>query len=219
MSHPESTPSQVRPITGHDSSGSWIPIRRLNNRHRPDVLRHLLALSPDDRYLRFEHIAADEQVQRYVDQLDFERDEIFGVFNRRLELVAMAHLAFDGGTEGLPADTAEFGVSVATHLRGRGVGQRLFAHAALHARNRGVHTLVVHALSENAPMLRIARSAGAAIERSGGEARARVKLAPDTLATRVGALVDEGVAGVDYGIKRQVQRVDRLVSAIAGSYT
>ena len=31
---------------------------------------------------------------RYVDGLDFELDEVFGVFNRRLEIVALAHLAF-----------------------------------------------------------------------------------------------------------------------------
>lgn len=216
MSYPENTSSPGGPAPARDGGGPWIPIRRLGSRHRQQVLRHLLALGPGDRYLRFEHIATDEQVQRYVDQLDFERDEIFGVFNRRLQLVAMAHLAFDAVAGGLPADSAEFGVSVAAHLRGRGVGQRLFAHAALHARNRGVHTLLVHALNENAPMLRIARSAGATIERSGGEARARVKLAPDTLATRVGALVEEGAAGVDYGIKRGAQRVDRLVAAITG---
>jgi hypothetical protein len=55
---------------------------------------HLLALPPPDRYLRFGYAASDEQIGRYVDQLNFERDELFGIFNRKLELIAMAHLAF-----------------------------------------------------------------------------------------------------------------------------
>lgn len=215
------TPESVRPAgtpatsaAGH-SRYAWVPIRSLTERDRPAVLRHLLALNERDRYLRFGQLATDEQVQRYVDHLDFERDEIFGIFNRRLDLVAMAHLAYgavDGGAEA----AAEFGVSVASHLRGRKVGERLFAHAELHARNRGVHTLVVHALSENAPMLRIARRAGATVERQGSESQALVHLPPDNLASHVEALVEEGAAGLDYSLKRQVHRVDQLLSALVG---
>jgi hypothetical protein len=36
-----------------------------------------------DRYLRFGYPANDEQIRRYVDQLNFDRDELFGIFNRR----------------------------------------------------------------------------------------------------------------------------------------
>ena len=53
-------------------------------------------MGPDDRYLRFGYIASDGHIGRYVDQLDFDHDEVFGVFNRRLDLVAMAHLAYLG---------------------------------------------------------------------------------------------------------------------------
>ena len=72
---------------------SWVPIRSLSPRHKPRIARHLRALPTSDRYLRFGYVATDEQIERYVQGLNFERDEIFGVFNRRLELVAMAHLA------------------------------------------------------------------------------------------------------------------------------
>ena len=36
----------------------------------------------------------DAQLARYVDTLDFDRDEVFGIFNRKLELIAAAHLAY-----------------------------------------------------------------------------------------------------------------------------
>jgi ribosomal protein S18 acetylase RimI-like enzyme len=42
-------------------------------------------------------------------------------------------------------------------VRGRRFGERLFDHAVLHARNRGIETLIIHALTENTAMMRIVR--------------------------------------------------------------
>jgi GNAT superfamily N-acetyltransferase len=189
-------------------------VRSLAARHRPRILGHLLALDERDRYLRFGYIASDEQIAHYVEQINFARDEIFGVFNRRLELVAMAHLAYLSEGHGA-VDSAEFGVSVSARLRGRGIGARLFDHAVLHARNRGVQSLQVHALSENAPMLHIAREAGATVERSGGDADATLKLPPEDLGTRIEALVEDGAAQIDYTLKSQARRIDGLLHAVA----
>jgi GNAT superfamily N-acetyltransferase len=191
----------------------WIPICSLAARHRPRILAHLLALSERDRYLRFGYAASDVQIERYVEQLDFKRDEVFGIFNRHLELVAMAHLAYmSAAAWSRPA--AEFGVSVAKGSRGRGYGDRLFDHAALHARNRGIDSLLVHALTENTAMLRIARNAGARIERDGPESQAWVKLAPESLVSHVEALVEDTAADLDYRLKRQAYRVDELLSGL-----
>jgi GNAT superfamily N-acetyltransferase len=118
-------------------------------------------------------------VRRYVDGIDFGRDEVVGIFDASLELVAMAHLARIEGENGA-APMAEFGVSVLPRARGRGWGSRLFERAVLHARNWGAEMMIIHALSENTPMLRIARKAGATIEREGGEAQALLRLPPKT---------------------------------------
>lgn len=173
------------------------------------MLAHLLSLSNEDRYLRFGYAASDTQIGRYVDLLDFDRDEVFGIFNRKLELLAQAHLAYlpDSGPS---RHTAEFGVSVLPKARGRGYGARLFDHAVLHARNRQVDTLIIHALSENTAMLKIARNAGAVVEREGGEAEARLRLPPETLATVIEALVESQAAEIDYQIKSNAQRMDTL---------
>jgi GNAT superfamily N-acetyltransferase len=193
----------------------WIPIRSLAPRHRPRIVNHLLALPAPDRYLRFGQATNEARIGRYVDLIDFERDEVFGIFNRRLELVAMAHLACLPRSAALPA-AAEFGVSVASPMRGRGFGARLFEHAVLHARNRGIDTMVIHALSENSAMLHIVRAAGATIERSGPESEARLKLPNEDLKSRVDAMVEHQAAEVDYGIKLHVRRVDGLFSALTG---
>jgi GNAT superfamily N-acetyltransferase len=206
-------PAELAPSTAPDRAAfsfKWIPIRALETQHRPQILQHLLALNERDRYLRFGHAAADTQIERYVEQLHFERDELFGIFNRRLDLLAMAHLAY---LEPIAdrAPVAEFGVSVQPACRGRGYGERLFDHAALHARNRGIDTLLVHALSENTAMLRIALKAGASIERDGPESQAWVKLTPQSLASRVEALVEDAAAQLDYRIKQHGLRVDPKV--------
>lgn len=188
----------------------WIPIRSLSSRHRPRILAHLLQLDESDRYLRFGYHASDAQVRLYVDRLDFERDELFGVFNRRLELIAMAHLAYQpSGKEGRME--AEFGVSVLKKARGRGYGARLFDHAVLHARNRHVDTMIIHALTENSAMLRIVHNAGASIEREGGDAEARLKLPPENLATVVDQLLQSQAAEVDYQLKHGARQFGALL--------
>ena len=190
-----------------------VPIRSLGAGHRKRIAAHLLALPPHDRYLRFGYAANDEQVQRYVDHLDFDRDDIFGIFNRKLELIAMAHLAFipsDPGT----APGAEFGVSVLAQARGRGYGSRLFDRAVTHARNEGVELMFIHALSENTAMIKIARHAGATLEREGSETEAYLRLPPATLDSRMTEMVDEQVAQADYGLKRQAKAFLSLLSSL-----
>jgi RimJ/RimL family protein N-acetyltransferase len=191
----------------------WVPIRSLTERHRGRIEAHLLQLSEPDRYLRFGYAAGDEQIRRYAAQIDFVRDEVFGIFNRRLELIAMAHLAYMA--EGPQQRSAEFGVSVLARVRGRGYGGRLFDHAVLHARNRGIDTLIIHALSENTAMLRIARNAGAVVEREGSESEAVLKLPPEDFASRVGEMVEDRAAEFDYQLKVQARRVDSLLDAIS----
>jgi GNAT superfamily N-acetyltransferase len=180
-----------------------VPIRSLGPGHRDRIATHLLALGPEDRYLRFGYAASDEHVQRYVEQLDFEHDDIFGIYNRRLELIAMAHLAYSRDPKS--SNCAEFGVSVLARARGRGYGRRLFERAVLHARNEGVDLLFIHALSENVAMLKIARGAGATLERFGSETEAHLRLPPATLDSRMSELVDEQLAQTDYRLKQQVR--------------
>jgi len=195
---------------------SWVPIRTLSPRHRGRIQAHLLALDARDRYLRFGYPATDEQVKRYVASLDFARDEIFGIFNRRLRLIAMAHLAYAAPDAcGEDARRAEFGVTVLPAARAQGYGGRLVEHAVLHARNRGVDTFFIHALTENTPMLRIARRAGAAVDRSGSESEAVLRLPPDNVLTRFSELVETQAAEFDYRMKEHANRVDRLLEAVA----
>jgi ribosomal protein S18 acetylase RimI-like enzyme len=201
MSLPE-VPDPSRFKAGPAPTWSWVPIRSLGPRHRERIVAHLQALGPSDRYLRFGYAASDAQISKYVDMLDFEQDEVFGIFSRRLELIAMAHLAHSvaSPTRNGPA-VSEFGVSVLPQARNRGFGRRLFEHAMLHARNRGVETLLIHALSENTAMLKIARNAGATVVREGSESDAWLRLPPDNLASHVDELIERQAAELNYRFK------------------
>ena len=210
----ETSRELLRPLGGLQSRGSGrptiVPIRSLGENHRDRIATHLLQLSNRDRHLRFGYIAKDEQIQRYVAALDFARDEIFGVYNRRVELIAVAHLAY--GAEQTTERVAEFGVSVQQNARGKGLGARLFERAAMHANNDGIGLLYIHALSENTAMLTIARNAGAQVERDGAESEGYLRLPPPTLETQIGELIDEQIAQTDYQIKVQARQFWKLMS-------
>ena len=189
-----------------------VPIRSMGPGHVERITTHLLALDVQDRYLRFGYAANDEQVRRYVNSLNFERDEIFGVYNRKLELIAMAHLAFSTDPE--LKSCAEFGVSVLAHARGRGYGSRLFERAVMHSRNEGVDMMFIHALSENTVMLNIARKAGATIERDGSESEAYLKLPPADLDSRMTEMALEQIAQTDYRLKVQAKQFWDLLATV-----
>ena len=194
----------MNPRPSSPRTSSVVPIRSLSRDHVPSIEQHLLALEPHDRYLRFGYAANDEQIRRYVAQLNFERDELFGIFNRKLELIAMAHLAYSVDPQ--CTSCAEFGVSVSRQARGRGYGSRLFERAVMHARNEGVSQLFIHALSENTTMLRIARKAGAAIVRDGSESEAHLHLPPADFDSRMTELVNEQMALTNYHLKVQARQ-------------
>lgn len=210
-----------RPLAGARAAlerlSTWVPIRSLARRHRHRIIDHLLALEPRDRYLRFGYPASDEQIRKYALSIDFARDEVLGIFDRRLRLIALAHLAYAPPLPGGVPERkmAEFGVSVLPQSRGRGLGRRLFDAAGLHARNRGIETLFIHALSENRPMLRIAAAAGAVVERNGSESQAWLRLSPDTVGSQVEQALDRHLGELDFHIKRQAQALSEFVDGVA----
>ncbi|RMX15028.1 GNAT family N-acetyltransferase [Vandammella animalimorsus] len=192
-----------------------IPIRALGPTHREQILEHLLSLTERDRYLRFGYPASDAQVRRYVEGLDFQRDEIYGIHNRKLELIAMAHLAFDPPTPGKPR-AAEFGVSVLSKYRGRSLGAKLYDRAMMHARNEGVEIMYIHALSENAPMLKIARNAGATVHREGSESEAYLKLPKPNLNSRLTEAFEDQIGEIDYRMKVQAYQFQSFLDNLWG---
>jgi GNAT superfamily N-acetyltransferase len=182
-------------------------VKQLAERDRRRMLKHFLALDESDRLLRFGTVLPDEQVEAYVERIDFTRDAVYGVYNRVFKLVAVGHLAF-APKDSVPdaAETskdrvAEFGVSVSASARGLGIGSKLFERAAIHCRNSDVDTLYMHCLSSNQTMMHIAKKAGMEIQRERGEADAYLRLLPPNPASMLQEAIEEQVATIDYNLK------------------
>ena len=193
------------------ASWSWVPIRSLGPRHRERIVAHLLALDERSRYLRFGYPATDGQIRPLRRHARFRARR--GVRHLQSPPRTDRH-----GAPGPPrrrtiaqpsAATSEFGVSVLPQARRRGFGRRLFEHAMLHARNRGVETMFIHALSENTAMLKIARDAGAMVQREGSESDAWLELPPDSLASHLDELLGDRAAELDYRLKEHAHQVGR----------
>ena len=189
------SPSPPGPPVG--GAGGLVPIRVLTEQSRPALLRHLLALASEDRHLRFGHAASDRQIARYVRGIDFGRDEVFGVFDRDLELIAVAHLALSADSPG----EAELGVSVLPRGRGRGIGTRLFERAAMHARNRGIDCMTMQCLTHNAPMVRIARRAGMQVHVCGGETEGVLRVPHGSLRSHLDEWLADATGEIDFALK------------------
>ena len=96
----------------------------------------------------------------------------------------------------------------------------------MHATNDGISLLFIHALSENTAMLKIARNAGATVQRDGSESEAFLTLPPADRDSRVAQIVEQHYAELDYRLKvqaktfwdalRQVQEVRRGVQEARG---
>ena len=183
------------------------PIKELRESERPLYLAHLISLGEQDRYLRFGSPLSDASIESYVAQIDFATDTVFGVFDDILDLAAAGHFAPipNRAEEGEPLRrSAEFGLSVSSSARGKGLGTALFLRAAAHARNLGIGMLFMHCLSENRAMMRIARKAGMDIEQSHGEADAYLTLKPGDIASAIEEGVQRQIALFDFAVKRQL---------------
>lgn len=145
-----------------------LPVR-LRNSDRAALTEHFLALDSDDRRLRFGASLGDDAIRALDERIDFDRDEIFGIFGDDLRLTAVVHVAF------YPRK-AELGLSVLPGARGLGLGNALFARAVMHLTNRGVREVFVHCLTQNGAMMHLARKNGMRVVYDGSETDATLAL-------------------------------------------
>lgn len=145
-----------------------LPVR-LRNSDRAALTEHFLALDADDRRLRFGASLSDDAVRALDERIDFERDEVFGIFGDDLRLTAVVHVAFY-------PHKAELGLSVLPGARGHGLGNALFSRAVMHLTNRGVREVFVHCLSQNGAMMHLARKNGMRVVYDGPETDAYLAL-------------------------------------------
>jgi GNAT superfamily N-acetyltransferase len=183
--------------------------KRLHTADRGALTAHLLALSSEDRRLRFGGAVSDATLRDYVARIDFDRDAAFGFLADDLSLGGAAHVAIVDGV-------AELGVSVLAAHRRRGIGSALFQRASDFARNHFIRTLFMRCLTENAAMMHIARQSGMKIVTGGGAADARLQLPPPDVGTIAAEFFQECLALLDFNMKAQALALFRLQAAFTG---
>lgn len=202
-------PIFVKVFTGGQAANRPPLVRELDDSHRPAVLGHFLTLGTDDRRLRFGSPTSDVVIARYVANLNFSRDALFGVFNDALDLVGIAHLAYVPLAKDGPR-SAEFGVSVLQHSRHRGLGAALLARAAVHARNTHIDTLFVHCLAKNKAMMHLAQKLGMHVKFAYGDADAYLILPPANAQSILHEASQEQMADLDYALKANLKQFKQI---------
>ena len=184
-------------------------VREISRAELAALESHLLALDAEDRRLRFGVPVGDAAVRAYVARIDFERSAVLGIVDDELRLVGAAHLARGNRNE------AELGLSVLQGHRGLGFGGALLARAHTHARNWDVRTLFMHCLTENGPIMHLARKQGMEIVAKAGEADAWLKLPPADASSRFGAVFAQRAALFDHAMKTQLAGAMRIAAALS----
>jgi GNAT superfamily N-acetyltransferase len=182
--------------------------KRLASADRPRIVEHFNRLSDTDRYLRFGAPAREQVLRSYVDGIDFDRSVVYGVHADDLTLIAVVHVASSGST-------AEIGLSVLEGWRTEGIGQLLLERAVSWARSKGIRTVFMHCLAENAIIRRLAKRAGMNIVADHGEVDAHLVLAPAKLGSASCEAMLDGVALFDFWLKRQALAAQRFRRAIS----
>jgi hypothetical protein len=138
----------------------------------PGMIVHLLALSPEDRRMRFCASVNDGHVERHV-RSSWDRSGLVlaahdgplwtGPFHRPGPVRALAEFAVHGRD-------AELGISVDGALRRGGVATYLVQTGARLLARRSLRRILAYTMRSNTSFLVMARKSGASIEIEGGEA-------------------------------------------------
>ena len=180
-----------------------VPVHSLNPSHRELLKRHFDELADEDVHLRFGSTINRDARHAYVDNLNFDRDTLFGVYADDLSLLGVAHLACLDGA-------AELGVSVLAPYRGHGIGTALFQRATIRARNLQISQLFMNFLAQNGAIMHIARKAGMRIVIDHSGADAYLQLPPGNPMTFGQEVAEQDLARFDWSLKNNVDSMRRM---------
>lgn len=132
---------------------------------------HLKNLSETDRYTRFCYNIKDENIDQFILSMLYHFDD-HHLFTATLgdKILGFGHLAREG-------DNWELAVSVEGSHQGQGVADRLMDFMVDWGTTRGVHSVFMHCITQNAKIQHLARKHGLRmVERDGAEITSRVDL-------------------------------------------
>ena len=177
---------------------STIPVQRLDERARGALLAHFVALTPEDRRLRFGSSLSAEGIAGYVDGIDFDRDVVFAVHDDSSRACrgcapCPRRRPCRARTFGAPRPAAVAASAARCSSAARSTRATVWCR-----------TLFMHCLRENAAIVHIAQKRGMHIVTESGDADAHLELLPAFAGSIAGELKADRVALCDYALKAQV---------------
>ena len=133
--------------------------------------KHLKYLPDVDRYTRFCYNIKDDAIDQFILSILYNADD-HHLFTATLDdvIVGFGHLAREG-------DDWELAVSVDNAHQGQGVANNLMDFMIDWGKTRGVHSVFMHCITQNAKIQHLARKHGLRmVERDGAEVTSRVDL-------------------------------------------
>lgn len=133
--------------------------------------KHLKYMPDVDRYTRFCYNIKDEAIDQFILSILYHPDD-HHLFTATLDdvIVGFGHLAREG-------DDWELAVSVDHAHQGQGVANNLMDFMIDWGKTRGVHSVFMHCITQNAKIQHLARKHGLRlVERDGAEVTSRVDL-------------------------------------------
>jgi RimJ/RimL family protein N-acetyltransferase len=138
---------------------------------------HLKGLSEQDRYTRFCYNIKDENIDRFILSILYNsEDHHLFTATKNDKILGFGHLARED-------EDWELAVSVDGASQGQGVANNIMDFMIDWGKTRGVHSVFMHCITQNAKIQHLARKHGLRmIERDGAEVTSRVDLpAPTTM--------------------------------------
>ena len=120
------------------------------------ITQHFLGLPAHDLYLRFCGSISGQSIERFVDRCIVRRDQVFIGYSIGASLIGVAQLA----PAASPAAGSELALSVDPGFRRSGVATVLTNEAIEVALERNTTELWISTVSENRPMLQLAKKFG-----------------------------------------------------------
>jgi GNAT superfamily N-acetyltransferase len=177
---------------------SYVSVRRVLPHEYPKYRSHLKALDAESRTLRFGYPVTDYVIDNLCDK--FEADPgnhvLFAIENRKLEFIAVGHIALDGGME--------LAFSVLKKYQGRGFGNLLMKRCIQYCRTHNILNGNMVCLSSNSVIRHLCKKYGISIENDQGESLASVQLPPADIGTYISETIDNNISALDYISKRVI---------------
>jgi GNAT superfamily N-acetyltransferase len=130
----------------------------------------------------------------------FEEDPsnhvLFAIENRKLEFIAIGHIALEQGME--------LAFSVLKKHQGRGFGNLLMKRCIQYCRTHNILNGNMVCMSSNSVIRHLCKKYGISIKNEQGESLANVELSPADMNTYISETIDNNISALDYITKRVI---------------